>query len=213
MTGLLQLEVKGWARMLCTRLVALVPALTGEPSRDVQRPSCCRRLSAAQRALLDPCRMLLVFFGPAWASSLLPARPWHIVVAGPQLQGVIGAAAALLCTPCSTLVAGHLQPPSPVFISPPLHNPTFPPPPPTPTPQLRWSARRTTSSTPSTRCSTWSSPSSCPLPSSRCAGAHDLLPCCSFIGPRLVRQPAWLPTTHAPESKHPSGCLLACPGT
>ncbi|KAL4442469.1 hypothetical protein ABPG77_005053 [Micractinium sp. CCAP 211/92] len=28
MTGLLQLEVKGWARMLCTRLVALVPALT-----------------------------------------------------------------------------------------------------------------------------------------------------------------------------------------
>lgn len=29
MTGLLQLEVKGWARMLGTRLVALVPALTG----------------------------------------------------------------------------------------------------------------------------------------------------------------------------------------
>ena len=46
MSGLLMLEVKGWARMLGTRLAALVPALTGKPQNQrkelpTQRRRCC----------------------------------------------------------------------------------------------------------------------------------------------------------------------------
>ncbi len=51
MSGLLQLQVKGWARMIGTRLFALAPALTVAIVSNVSlaQAGCCARCVAAYR--------------------------------------------------------------------------------------------------------------------------------------------------------------------
>ena len=59
MAGLLRIEVKGWTRMAATRLVALVPALTGAHAGSGPARAAHRQPLLRGTLLLEPCSTLL----------------------------------------------------------------------------------------------------------------------------------------------------------